>query len=120
MPQSQLKKGNRMAMASLILGIIALFSLLNVYYAVFLGSLSILLASLSRGGGLKMSGQAIGGTAVSAFAIVCSVLLTVFSMYMMIRMFGLETALNPEALQEAIMELYEKLLNTSPAGGAAL
>lgn len=124
MEQTGRRKPNGMATASLVLGIFAILSILNVYYALFLGSMSILLACLSRGDSYKMPEKAIGGFATSTFAIVISVLLTAFSMYLMLEMFGLETLLDPEALQEAITNLYSNLLNEMQmdlqTGGAAL
>lgn len=120
MEQTTRRKPNHMANVSLILGVIAVMSILNVYYAVLLGCISILLACLSRGGSFKMPEKAIGGFAVSVFAIIISILLTAFSMYLMVKMFGVDIASDPEALQNALMELYTKLMNEAQAGGAAL
>lgn len=113
-------KPNRMAQASLILGILAVLSVMNIYYALFLGSMGILFATLSRGSSLKMSEKAIGGMAASSAAIVLSIVLTVGSMLILIKLFGLETAMDPEALQNAVTELYNKLLNEMQTGGSAL
>lgn len=120
MEQTKRTKPHLMANVSLVLGILAIFSLLNVYYTLFLGCMGILFACLSRGSSLKMPDKAIGGFAISVFAIIISVLLTVFSMYLMIELFGMETAMDPEALQEAITELYTRLLNEMSAGGSVL
>jgi hypothetical protein len=67
-----------------------------------------------------MSEKAIGGMAASSAAIVLSIVLTVGSMLILIKLFGLETAMDPEALQNAVTELYNKLLNEMQTGGSAL
>ena len=120
MVQKPRSKPNQLANASLILGILAVLSILNIYYALFLGCLSILLACLSRGDSFRMPEKAIGGFAVSAFAIVISILITVFSMYVMVKIFGMDTVMDPEAFQKALMDFYTKLMNDAQAGGTAL
>jgi hypothetical protein len=120
MEQSTSTKPNPMAMFSLILGITSFLFILNVYYALFFGCMGILFAVLSRGSGLKMPDKAIGGFAVSVVAITLSVVLTIASFYLMIRLFGLETATDPEALRNAVMDLYNRMLNDMQAGGSAL
>lgn len=115
---------NRMAATSLVLGIFAILSVLDVYYAVFLGSMSIILACLSRGSSLKMPEKAKGGFITSSFAITISIVITVFAMFLLVEMFGIETVMNPEALQEAMSELYNNLFNQMQmdlqTGGSAL
>ena len=120
MEQSTPLKSNPMAMASLILGGASFLFILNVYYAVFFGCMGILFAVLSRGSELKMPDKAVGGFAVSVVAICLSVVLTAASFYLMIRLFGLETATDPEALRNAVMELYNRMINDMQAGGSAL
>ena len=60
---------NGMAVASMVLGILALIGILFIYPAIILGSLSIILALLSRGKSLKMHGQAKTGVITSIIAI---------------------------------------------------
>ena len=120
MNQRKRTQPNIMATASLSMGICAIISLFNVERAVFFGSLGILFACLSRGDSLKMPEKSVGGFATSIFAIVISVLLTLFSILLMVEMFGMETVMNPEALQKAITDLYTQLLEEMPAGGSIL
>lgn len=120
MEQSTPTKPNPMAMFSLILGIASFLFILNVYYALFFGCMGILFAVLSRGSGLKMPDKAIGGFAVSVVAISLSTVLTIASFYLMIRLFGLETATDPEALQNAVIELYNSMMIEMQEGGGLL
>ncbi len=111
---------NLMASAALTMGIAAFLFILNAEMALLFGSLGILFACLSRGDSLKMPGKAMGGCAASIFAIVVSILLTILSYYILTEMFGWETVRDPEALQNAVNELYLKLLEQPPTGGSTL
>lgn len=66
---------NGLARASMVLGIMALLSFFTftVYPAVILGSLSIILALLSRGASLKMHEKAKNGVLLSSVAIGCNI-----------------------------------------------
>ncbi len=119
MEQTRIGKPNAMAMASLILGALSVLSVLTVYYSVFFGSMGILFAVLSRGDSLKMPDKAVNGFIISAVSMSLSILLTAVSVFLMIRLFGLETALDPDALQEALTQLYTRLLNDLPATGGS-
>jgi len=119
MEQIQRTQPHLMATVSLALGIFAMLSLFNVYYAVFLGCMSILFACLSRGSGFKMPTRAVSGFGISVFAMLSSILLTAFSVYLMVEMFGMETVMDPEALQEAMMDLYTKLLEEMQTTGGS-
>ena len=66
---------NKMARASMIFGILALLGILTIYPAIILGSLSIILALLSRGKSLKMHSQAQNGIITSSIAIGCDLAL---------------------------------------------
>ena len=79
-PQHQLKHSkeeptNGLATAAMVLGILALIGIFTIYPAIILGSLSIILALLSRGQSLKMHGQAKTGVITSVIAIGCGVAL---------------------------------------------
>ncbi len=66
---------NGLARASMVLGIIALVSFFTftVYPPIILGSLSIILALLSRGSSLKMHSKAQNGVITSSIALGCDV-----------------------------------------------
>ena len=67
-----------------------------------------------------MNEKAIGGMAASIFAMVISALLLAAGLYFSIQLFGLETLLDPEALQKAITDLYSNLSTQIPTGGSSL
>lgn len=117
-PQHQ---DHRMASASLALGVLSVCSFLfflNVYLALVFASLGIMFALLSRGGQMRMTDKAIGGLVTSSVFLVLLLVLGVMSTYIVIRIFGLETAMDPEALQKALMDFMEKYMNAT--GGTAL
>lgn len=66
---------NGLAYASMILGVIALasFFTFTIYPPIIFGSLSIILALLSRGGSLKMHSKAQNGVITSSIALGCDV-----------------------------------------------
>lgn len=122
-------KPNFMAAASQYAGILSsicavLFFLLGtpaLLLAVCTSCLSILFAHLSKGGGVRFSGQAIAGIGTSIFSLVVCVLITILAvlgMYMAVRLFGLETALDPDALQKALSDLMNQYMNSLTTGGA--
>ncbi len=122
-------KPNFMAAASQYAGILSsicavLFFLLGtpaLMLAVCTSCLSILFAHLSKGGGVRFSGQAIAGIGTSIFSLVVCVLITILAvlgMYMAVRLFGLETALDPDALQKALSDLMNQYMNSLTTGGA--
>lgn len=67
--------GRAMATASMILGIVSIFSMLTVYIPVICGSLAIVLAILSKGYGKKMlAGAKVGvGTGIGGIVLIFSV-----------------------------------------------
>lgn len=71
---------NGLAIASMVLGVIALVSFFTftIYPPIIFGSLSIILALLSRGGSLKMHSKAQNGIIASVVALGCDV--AVFAM----------------------------------------
>jgi hypothetical protein len=75
---SKEEQTNKMAFASMILGILALLGILAIYPAIIFGSLSIILALLSRGKSLKMHSQAQSGVITSVIALGCD--LAMFAM----------------------------------------
>lgn len=77
-PAQQLHRSNEepsngLATAAMVLGILALIGIFAIYPAIILGSLSIILALLSRGQSLKMHGQAKTGVITAVIAIGCDV-----------------------------------------------
>jgi len=81
----QEEPSNGMATIAMVLGILALISVIFIYPAIILGSLSIILALLSRGKSLKMHGHAKIGVITSSIGMGTVVLL--FSV-VFILMFG--------------------------------
>lgn len=112
---------NTMATASLSFGVCSIFlffPILNVYLALVFASMGILFALLSRGDRLRLSDKAIGGLTVSVFSLVLIVAVSVASTYLVIRLFGLETAMDPAALQKAMTDMLQKYMDA--AGGTVL
>ena len=58
---------------------------------------------------------------VSILSIVITVVILVLGFYLAIQLFGLETLMDPDALQQAISDLYNQLSTQLPTtGGGAL
>lgn len=74
---TQQAPANSLARASMVLGIVALISFFTftVYPPIIFGSLSIILALLSRGGSLKMHEKAKNGILTSSIAFGCDICL---------------------------------------------
>ncbi len=83
MPAPVRHKGEGMAVASMILGIISLVSLLFLQVTIpfLLGGVSIILAILSRGGEKKLPGKATAGIICSSSALVLAVLFCIFAIW---------------------------------------
>ncbi len=115
---------NRMASLSLALGVLTILSVMSIYFlylAFPLGCMSILFAHLSKGDGYRLPSQAMGGIIISILSIIAAAVILTLGFYLAIHLFGLETLLDPDALQKAISDLYNQLstqLQTS--GGGAL
>lgn len=76
--------GQAMAMASLILGVASIFTLLTIYLPLVFGSMAIVLAILSKGYGKKMLGIARAGigTAIGAMTLVVAIWGTIISFFL--------------------------------------
>ncbi len=106
------KKPNRMASLALILGVLALLSVVSIYFfylALPLGCMGIFFAHLSKADGYRLPAKSIGGMTLSILAIFIALVVLVLGFYLAIRLFGLETLLDPDALQKAITDLYNQL-----------
>lgn len=118
------KKPNRMANLSLVLGVMTILSVVSIYFIYFalpLGCMSILFAHLSKGDSYRMSPKAVGGMIASILAILIAAVILVLGFYLAIQLFGLETLMDPDALQQAISNLYNQLSTQLPmTGGGAL
>lgn len=117
------KKPNRMANLALVFGVLAILSVVSIYFLYFalpLGALSILFAHLSKGDSYRLSGKALGATITSAFAMILALVILVLGFYFAIRLFGLETLMDPDAFQKAITDLYSNLSTQMPTGGNVL
>lgn len=114
------KKPNPMANLALVFGVLSLLSVISIYFIYFalpLGCLSILFAHLSKGDSYRMSGKALGGSITAGFSILLAVVVLVLGFYLAIRLFGLETLMDPDALQKAITDLYSNLSTQLPTTG---
>lgn len=123
---------NRMAAASQFLGIfsvisIGFFFLPGVIPAIPFGlicsNMGILFAHLSKGDSHRLSPQAMVGLGTSAFSLVIYILLILLGLmglFLAARMFGLETAMDPEALQNALSDFVNQYMNSLTTGGSAL
>lgn len=113
-----------MANLSLILGVLTLLSVISIYFiymALPLGCMSILFAHLSKGDSYRLSPKAVGGMTISILAILITVVILVLGFYLAIQLFGLETLMDPDALQKAISDLYNQLPTQLPmTGGGSL
>lgn len=83
LPSIQEEPANGLARASMILGIIAFasFFTFTVYPPIILGSLSVILALLSRGRSLKMHSKAKNGIIFSSIAACCDIAIIVFVVF---------------------------------------
>lgn len=83
-PIPQKPKGHGMATASMVLGIIALVSLLLLRVTVpfLIGGIGIILAILSRGGAKKMTGRATAGMVCCIVSLCADVALCVFAVWL--------------------------------------
>lgn len=120
MEQPNYPKRNPMATTAFVLGILSLLAILSLYYwpyAIVFASMSILFAVLSRGGSLKMPDKAVQGLAISVFSIVVTTFLVLLSFTLLLALFDMETIMDPEALQKALLEFYNGLTTKLPTGG---
>lgn len=120
MEQPNYPKRNPMATTAFVLGILSLLAVLSLYYwpyAIVFASMSILFAVLSRGGNLKMPDKAVQGLAISVFSIVVTTFLLLLTFTLLLTLFDMETIMNPEALQKALLEFYNRLTTKLPTGG---
>ena len=104
-------RGNSMASASQIMGIISAICIVffflpgSMLLGLVLGCMAILFAHLSKGSGEHFPTQAkVGlGTSIFSLCVFCLLLLmSLAGLYMLVQMFGWETVLDPDALMEAM------------------
>ena len=105
-----------MATAAMVTGILAVvtFAMMTVYLPFIFGSISILLALLSKGRAPKLPGKAKIGILCSITGVICNIILVCFSLYMVIA--------NPMVREQVdkvfeaqygitIEEMYEDMMN---------
>ena len=97
------RQANSFATASIVCGILSMFSCIVVYAALFFGSLSILFGLLSRREALTMPTSSQAGCILSSRSMVLSVILTALAVAFLVQLFGWETVLDPEKLMEEYM-----------------
>ena len=71
----QNKRSDSMALASLILGIIAIVTSGCIYLAIVCGALGIILALLSRGGEMTFTSKGIAGLTLSSIGLALTILM---------------------------------------------
>lgn len=93
------KKGESLATASMVLGIISLISLLllRLYIPFLLGGVGIILAILSKGGARKMMGKAKAGLICCISGLALDITLCVFSVYLVLAL--------PDIMPEMVDEI---------------
>ena len=131
-PNTSRPEINRMAAVSQFLGILSVLSIgffflpglvSAVPFGLICSNMGILLAHLSKGDEQHFPSQAMVGLCTSIFSLVVYILLillSILSLYLAVQIFGLETVLDPEALQNAINDFMNQYLNSMTAGGGAL
>ena len=97
----QNKSSDNMALASFILGIIAVITSGCIYLAIVCGSLGIILALLSRGGEMKLTSRGIAGLTLSSIGLALTFLIYTAAFLFLIRSFG-----GIDAFREEYMKLY--------------
>lgn len=103
-------RSNGFATASLVLAVLAILSVftMTVLPPVILGSLSLILGLLSRGGQKKLHSNALAGVIISASALVINLAVCIFSFYIVFS--------SPEATAEywgMVNQAYEQLTGMS-------
>ena len=81
-PTPQPERPNGFAIASMVLGILAVVVCCTGILGVPLGALSIIFAALSKRRGKKMPGMSIAGICLSIAGIVLGLFMTVYSFYL--------------------------------------
>lgn len=77
-----------MSVASLVIGILGLAMGCCVYPPIIFGSLAILFALLSRGGGMHMNSYGKAGLVLGIIGIACGILILMYSFYTLMAEFG--------------------------------
>lgn len=108
-------KGESMAAASMVLGIISLVSLLFLRITVpfFLGGTAIILAILSRGGAKKLPGKATAGITCSSIALGLDIALFAFAIWFILSLPNLPSSFQEEfnkACEEQYGVSYDELM----------
>lgn len=97
----QNKRSDSMALASLILGIIAIVTSGCIYLAIVCGALGIILALLSRGGEMTFTSKGITGLTLSSIGLILTLLIYTAAFIIVINQFG-----GIDAFMQEYMKLY--------------
>lgn len=98
---NQNKRSDSMALASLILGIIAIVTSGCIYLAIVCGALGIILALLSRGGEMTFTSKSITGLTLSSIGLILTLLIYTAAFIIVINQFG-----GIDAFMQEYMKLY--------------
>lgn len=100
----QSRHSEKMATASMVLGIVATVTSGCVYPALVCGSLGIILALLSRGGEMKLSNQGKIGLILGVLGLISGIAFFIFAFYTVIHTYG-----SFDNFMKEYMELYNSL-----------
>lgn len=107
------KRSKGMALASMILGIIALVTCSCIYTAAACGSLSIVLALLSRGGEMTMDSRAKAGLITGSAGLVMTLIIYIGALLIMLYQYGGIDGIMQEYMNlynvDTLEELYQSL-----------
>lgn len=107
------KRSKNMAIASMILGIIALITCCCIYSAMVCGSLGIILALLSRGGNQTLESQGTAGLVLSSIGLALTLAIYIGIFLMMLRQYGGIDGILQEYMRlynaDTIEELYQNI-----------
>lgn len=87
-PPFQNKRSDNMALASFILGIIAIVTSGCIYPGIICGALGMILALLSRGGEMTLTSKATAGLALSSIGLILTLLIFAAAFLFVLNRFG--------------------------------
>lgn len=103
----------QMALASMILGIVAVFTSGCIYLAVVCGALGMIFAFLSKGGGERIPPQGKAGLALSSIGLALTITIYLVAFLFMMQQYGGIDGLLQEYLKlyhvDTMEELYESM-----------
>lgn len=109
----QSQNTNSMALASLILGLLSVFTCGCIYLGMLCASLGIIFALLSRGGSFRMNDHAKVGLACSIIGLICTLVFFILLFVYVINFYGGIDGFMEEYMRmlgvESMEELYQSM-----------